>query len=133
MAVSGLALEIGVVGWLAGTALLAEVAGRAAVASQGWAFVAYLGLALVALLAVLRGVWLARPWSKAPAVTLQLLVLLAGGVPLLTSGHLAAGAALSVLAVGVGFAVLAGVPRRRHGPWDAPADPATDSAPDPAH
>lgn len=122
MALVGLAIEAGVVLWLAGSALVSELAGRAAVEVQGWAFIAYLLILLAALLAVLRGVWLARPWSKAPAITLQLLLLLAGAVPLMTGGRAPAGIFLAVLAAAVAVAAVIAVPARTHGPWNS--DPA---------
>lgn len=116
-ALSGLAVEAGIVLWLAGRAVVSELAGQAAVAAQGWAFIVYLLLLSAALLAVLRGVWLARPWSKAPAVTLQLLILLAGALPLMRGGQVPAGVFLALLALAVGIAALVGVPARTHGPW----------------
>lgn len=120
-ALSGLGVEAGIVLWLAGGAVVSELAGRAAVAAQGWAFIVYLLVLLAALLAVLRGVWLARPWSKAPAITLQLLILLAGAVPLMTGGRMLAGAFLALLALVVGVAAIIGVPARTHGPWTSDA------------
>ena len=117
VAMAGLALEAGIVLWLAGSALVAELAGRATVNVQGWAFIVYLLILLVALLLVLRGVLLAKPWPKVPAVTLQMLFLLVGSVPLVAGGRVPAGLVLGALAVVVAVAAIVGVPARTRGPW----------------
>lgn len=128
LALTGLGVETGIGLWFVGSALRSELASEATSSSAGWAVVAYLGLVVAALALVLRGVYRGRPWARAAGLTTQLLIVLAVGVPLFTSGRPLVGVLVVAPAVAVTAAVMGAVPARTHGPWSA-SDPADDRDP----
>lgn len=95
----GLTIETAAVVWTAVAAVFGELTGQASDAVAGIGVSLFLLMMAIALALVTVGVFRRRRWAIAPAITAQLFVGLAFGMPFLSAGQRLIGGALLVGAV----------------------------------